>query len=125
MTDTERGQVRRIGAVLCAAVLLSVGAVTPTAFAEGDEGAGDTAPTTTVEVVAVGLPPVPPTTTIVAVGKPPVPPTTQAVVESKVAVQPATAANRPVPQVAPPEVRVSHAAQSVAARLGLLLDLLP
>jgi hypothetical protein len=124
-------------------MLLSVGALTPTVLAEGEEVADDPAPTTTVEVVAVGLPPVPPTTTVVAVGQPPVPPTTTPVVavgkppvppttradaepvESKVAVQPATAANRRAPEVESPEARVSQAAQSVAARLGLLLDLLP
>ena len=124
------------------AALLSVGVLTPTALAEGDEAPADTPPTTsevvavgqppvpptttTPEVVAVGQPPVPPTTTtpeVVAVGQPPVPPTTSS--PPRVAAAPAAIANRPAADVDPPETRVSDAAQAIAVRLELLLSLLP
>jgi hypothetical protein len=126
--------------------LLSVGVLAPTALAEGDEVPADTPPTTSEVIVAVGQPPVPPTTTevVVAVGRPPVPPTTTEVVVAvgrppvppttsattttaapRAAVPPAAIANRPTVTVAPPEMRVSDAAQTIAARLERLLALLP
>ena len=67
-----------------------------------------TEPVTTEVIVAVGLPPIPPTTVIVAVGLPPIPPTTVIVAVGLPPIPPVddVAAQAPMPPVAVDDVAV-------------------
>lgn len=149
VSGLTNGVVARTLAAIAAVSLLSLGAAAPSALAQdappADEPAPEPAPEPADDVavgevdgaiVAVGAPPVPPTTTIVAVGKPPVPPTTVVVAVGKPPVPPAapppgatqgavvaSSANRPSPAPAISRARVSDAAQIVADGLEQLADL--
>ena len=104
MQERANNRTNRAVAMILAAVAIS--GVFGT-IAHADEPV-TTEPVTTEVIVAVGLPPIPPTTVIVAVGLPPIPPTTVIVAVGLPPIPPVddVAAQAPMPPVAVDDVAV-------------------